>query len=100
MISAHAKEMIMRPLLDIKPIALAARSVHRIENGKGSEVLCLKGTVWITQEKDPRDILLSSGQSFVLDHKGVAIVYALKDAAITIGAPGYVTRAHEPRQAA
>jgi hypothetical protein len=100
MIQAHAKEMIMRPLLDIKPIALAARSVHRIQNGKGSEVLCLKGTVWITQENDRRDIILGAGQSFVLDHKGVAVVYALRDAAITVGAPGHIAPADEPRRAA
>ena len=90
----------MRTLLDIKPIALETRGLHRIENGKGNEVVCLEGVVWITQEGDRRDVILSPGQSFVLDRKGVAIVYALKQAAITIGAPGYVTPASEPRQAA
>ena len=96
----HAVEMIMRPLLDIKPIVLAQRSVHRIENGKGTEVFCLKGTVWLTQEGDPRDIVLSPGQSFVLDRKGVAVVYALKEAAITVGTPGHVSPAPAPRRAA
>jgi hypothetical protein len=92
--------MIMRTLLDIRPIALARSSVHRIENGKGSEVLCLKGTVWITQEGDPRDVILGSGQSFVLDRKGVAVAYALRDAAVTIAAPGHISPASEPRRAA
>jgi hypothetical protein len=96
----HAVEMIMRTLLDIKPIVLAKRSLHRIENGKGTEVFCLEGTVWITQEGDPRDIILGSAQAFALDRKGVAVVYALKDAAITVGAPGYVSPAPEPRRAA
>ena len=90
----------MRPLLDIKPIALAKRSVHRIENGKGTEVFCLDGTVWLTQEGDPRDIILGAGQSFLLDRKGVAVVYALKAATISVGVPGHVAPAPEPRRAA
>jgi DUF2917 family protein len=90
----------MKALLDIRPIALPRRSMHRIENGKGTEVFCLEGPVWITQEDDPRDIVLSAGQSFVLDRKGVAVVFALKQAAITVGAPGQVTTADAPRRAA
>jgi len=90
----------MRPLLDIKPIPLARGSVHRIENAKGTEVFCLRGTVWLTQERDPRDIILGSGQSFVLDRKGTAVVYALRDAAITVGTAGYIAPAEQPRRAA
>jgi hypothetical protein len=74
--------------------------VHRIENGRGTEVFCLKGTVWLTQEGDPRDVILGAGQSFVLDRKGVAVAYALKDAAITVGVPGHIAPAPETRRAA
>ncbi len=73
----------MRTLLDIKPVTLARGSVHRIENRKGSEVFCLEGALWITQEGDPRDVALTAGRSFTLDRKGLAVVYALRDAAIT-----------------
>ena len=90
----------MRTLLDIKPIVLAKRTVHRIENGKGAEVFCLKGTVWLTQEGDPRDVILGAGQSFLLDRKGVAVAYALKDAAIAVGVPGHIAPAPEARRAA
>jgi hypothetical protein len=93
-------EMIMRTLLDIKPIRLAHGTVHRIENRKGSEVFCLEGALWITQEGDPRDIALVAGRSFELDRKGVAVVYALRDATITVGAPGHIASAPAPRRAA
>jgi hypothetical protein len=93
-------EMAMKAVLDIKPIPLAARSVYRIENSKGTEVFCLEGAVWITQEGDPRDIILSPGQSFALDRRGVAVVYALKEAAITVGTPGHFSPAPAPRRAA
>ena len=72
--------------LTLEPITLASRSVHRIENAKGMRVSCVRGPVWITQSRDPRDMIVSSGQSVVLDRPGLAIVYAFKDAMITVGA--------------
>jgi hypothetical protein len=71
--------------LELEPIALAARSVHRIDNGKGTKVTCVTGVVWVTQEHDARDIILSAGQSAVLDRRGLAVVFAFKDALITAG---------------
>ena len=72
--------------LELEPIALEARTVHRIANSKGMEVTCVKGVVWVTQEHDSRDIILAAGQSVVLDRRGLAVVFAFKDALITVGA--------------
>ena len=69
-----------------EPIALAARSVHRIESAKGVEIICVRGATWVTQERDPRDLVLVAGQSVVLEQTGLAVVYAFKDALITVGA--------------
>ena len=44
--------------LELEPIALQARAVHRIDNGRGMQVTCVKGVVWVTQERDSRDIIL------------------------------------------
>ena len=72
--------------LTLEPIALAAQCVHRIENARGIKVSCVRGVTWITQERDPRDMILASGQSLVLDRPGLAVVYAFRDAVITVGA--------------
>jgi hypothetical protein len=80
------RRTIMLAPLTLEPVALAARSVHRIENAKGLEVSCARGVTWITQESDPRDLILAAGQSIVLDRPGVAVVYAFKEAVITVGA--------------
>ena len=72
--------------LELEPIALEARTVHRIDNGKGIQVTCVKGVVWVTQEHDSRDIILAAGQSIVLDRRGLAVVLAFKHALITVGA--------------
>ncbi len=69
-----------------QPIALAARSVHRIEGAKGLEIACVRGAIWVTQERDQRDWVLMAGQCVVLERPGLAVVYAFKDALITVGA--------------
>jgi hypothetical protein len=47
-----------------------------INDGEGFRVACLEGAVWLTQSNDPRDIVLHTGQSFVLDKSGLALVCA------------------------
>ncbi|HTT10948.1 MAG TPA: DUF2917 domain-containing protein [Burkholderiaceae bacterium] len=60
-----------------------ARSRHvQVIDGRGSAMHCLAGSVWVTQDGDPRDIVLAAGESFTLDRDGIAIVYATADAAI------------------
>ena len=63
-------------------VSLAPRALHRIRDGEGLILLCLKGAVWLTQEDDARDIILTAGESFTLDRKGLAVLYALSAACI------------------
>jgi hypothetical protein len=101
----HAMEIHMLASPMLEPIALAARAVHRIENGRGMRVSCIRGPTWVTQESDPRDLVLASGQSAVLDRGGVAVVYAFRDAVITVGpawqlpAPAALPMAAQPEAA-
>jgi hypothetical protein len=83
----------MQHVLDVRPVNLPSGSVHRIDGGKGLQVTAVAGTVWITQADDSRDIVLGRGHSFILDRKGLAVVYALSDAAILVGPAGHVTAA-------
>jgi hypothetical protein len=69
---------------ETETLRLPMRAIHRIEDGNGLQVACLTGHTWITQAHDMRDIVLSAGESFVLDRDGVALVMALDDALITV----------------
>ena len=53
------------------PVHLDPREVLELQNGKGLEVRCLGGNVWIMQAGDHEDIVLHGGETFVLDRQGL-----------------------------
>jgi hypothetical protein len=57
-------------------LQLRAREVLDIRNGKGLAVRCVAGALWITQDGDTEDIILTAGQCFTLDRPGLALVSA------------------------
>jgi Protein of unknown function (DUF2917) len=82
-------------------IVLEARGVHRVTDGAGLTILCLKGTIWVTQQNDRRDVVLGAGESFILDRPGLALMYALSSACATIlsrARPRLAEHAGEPRR--
>jgi hypothetical protein len=83
----------MKPVLDIKPVQVPAKTVHCIDEGKGLQVTAVKGTLWLTQAQDARDVILTRGQSFIIDRQGRTVVYALNDAAIVVGLAGHISAA-------
>jgi Protein of unknown function (DUF2917) len=62
--------------LDAGPLHLKAREILDIRDGEGLLVTCVRGVLWITQSNDTDDIVVSAGESFVLDRPGLAIVSA------------------------
>jgi len=66
---------------------LAHRKILDLRNRTGDRVECLDGSVWITQDGDPRDVILGAGESFTLDRPGTALVYALEDARVDVQQP-------------
>ncbi|MBI5634402.1 MAG: hypothetical protein HZA15_13100 [Nitrospirae bacterium] len=46
-------------------------------DGRGITVLCTKGTSCLTQPSDPEDHILRSGETFVIDKKGLVAITAL-----------------------
>jgi hypothetical protein len=66
---------------------LGQGNLLRIEDGGGLLVSVTQGQVWLTEEGDSRDVVLESGQSFRLQHRGLSLVYALEPAGLTLSAP-------------
>ncbi len=68
----------MRSCSDVSTLALAAGETTPLRDARGVRIECLRGSLWITQHGDRRDIMLSRGGSFMLDRDGVALVHAFE----------------------
>ncbi|MBC7954769.1 MAG: DUF2917 domain-containing protein [Cytophagales bacterium] len=60
---------------------------------KGQRVEVRTGQVWITQDGDPRDVILDANQCFTLDRSGHALVSALEDASFVLRDAAEVAKA-------
>ena len=58
-------------------VRLAANQTLKLVDGVGSTVCAVEGSVWITEENQPRDIVLEPGKCYRLKHRGLAIINAL-----------------------
>lgn len=63
---------------------LTAGRTVRLRRARGLKVACLRGTVWITQDGDLRDIIVGSGEAFTVDRDGLLLIHAFGAAAIAI----------------
>ena len=64
------------PVRHLRRSALDRRQALVLANAEGTVVSVDCGTVWITQERDPRDIVLLKGMRFEIDRPGRTIVAA------------------------
>jgi hypothetical protein len=65
-------------------IGLERDASLRVKPGARVEICCLSGAVWVTQEGDPRDLFLASGESLALSPRGVTLVTALEPATLRV----------------
>ena len=49
----------------------------KVRDGAGNTVCATEGSVWITEENQPRDIVLEAGGCYRLRRPGLAIVHPL-----------------------
>jgi hypothetical protein len=64
----------------INDIALAKNQIWRSEGDLRSEVIaCEKGIIWITQQGDPKDHILTAGERFWITKTGMVVAQAVQD---------------------
>jgi hypothetical protein len=56
----------------------------KIQDPAGRTLAVLNGLVWVTQDGDPRDAFLASGETFEFDRPGLAIVEAMSDSRLAV----------------
>lgn len=67
----------MRIELNEAAVTLSPNQTVRLRDSAGSTVYAVEGSVWITEENQPRDIVLNAGSCYRLRHRGLAIINAL-----------------------
>src|SRR4051794_41916728 len=65
---------------------------------QGTALMVTRGTVWITQENDTKDVILNAGDLWMVDHEGLTIIEAQNDASMQAGGPNFerATAGREP----
>jgi len=58
---------------------LAKNKVRHLHAERGRRVEVVSGAIWITQDGDPRDIVLQGGDGFDFDRAGDALLSAFAD---------------------
>jgi hypothetical protein len=77
--------------LDLEAGALwQARGDHR-----WCIIICCRGEVWITQERDVVDYVLQEGEIFIVTLAGRVLVQALKPASVTVVTPSVRDRPYD-----
>ena len=56
----------------------------RVSGKAGSTLTTHTGSVWITEEDSPRDVVLRAGQSFTFHRQGLSLVEAFSDADLSL----------------
>ncbi len=59
----------------------------RLSRARGAVVTCVHGAVWLTQDDDPRDVILEPGQRFVIDGNRLALVSPFEPSRVTVQEP-------------
>jgi len=55
---------------------LSAGQVVELDDAHGTQLRITRGSLWVTMERDVRDIVLGPGESFVIDRNGVTLAEA------------------------
>jgi DUF2917 family protein len=74
---AKRKETAMKLELNAGAVKLGPNQTLRLRDSAGSTVCAVEGSVWITEENQPRDIVLDAGRCYRLRNAGLAIINSL-----------------------
>ena len=65
-------------------IELDAREAVTLNDVRGSTLRVTRGTLWLTQENDAHDVILRSGDNWVVERQGATVIEAQEDALLCV----------------
>jgi len=69
---------------DRAQLHLETREVIRLYDPRGARVECLRGALWITQNKDCEDYFLAANDALTLDRPGLALIHAQEPSEVVL----------------
>ncbi len=74
----------MRIELQPGALRLARGQTLKVIDAPGSTICCNEGSVWITEENLPKDVVLEAGGCYQLRRPGLTLVHAFGDATLAL----------------
>jgi len=63
---------------------LAAGELVELDGARGTTLRVTRGTLWLTQERDVRDIVLHAGDTFTVERGGLTVVEAQGETTVCV----------------
>lgn len=76
--------IVSTPLVPSQIVGLSRHEVRSFTGHPGLRIASQRGRVWITQDGDPRDVVIDSGESHALDRDGPVYLQALDAAWVSM----------------
>lgn len=65
-------------------LRLLPKQTLGVRDAAGTTVCCREGSVWITEERNPRDVILEAGHCYRLKAAGLTLLHAFGDATVAL----------------
>jgi hypothetical protein len=82
----------MEAAMNNRLLNLGRGDVVELIDAQGTTLRIGRGSVWITQERDRRDVVLGAGDTWTVERDGLTLAEARGDTALLIAAGAHRTR--------
>jgi hypothetical protein len=91
---SYFKEIVMKLCMHANRFEMQAGQTLELRDGKGTHIEVLSGELWVTQQGDRRDPVISAGGEFAIGHDGLTLLHAFRQSLVHVQEPaGTRTRA-------
>jgi hypothetical protein len=77
-------------------LQLDPKTMFDVTDAAGVQIQCREGSLWVTLDGDPRDIVLDAGESFTSTERRRALIYALAPSSLSLAMARRVVPARRP----
>lgn len=68
-------------------VELQPGEILPLERARGVRITAVEGTLWVTEEREPLDVLLKAGESYAVETAGRTVVQAMGRSRLALESP-------------